>query len=154
VFCPSADDIAQFSKLTHNDHFIHLDDPRRALVQGNLYLATMLHVLDDFCREANEAAKAAWRDGGGALPRYFVRSLSYSILRPMVAGSKLRVCWKVDERERERQGGNDKGTGGVMWRDQDWPIWIEAADGGMVVKATVTVKCVTRRDTKNSEKEV
>lgn len=148
MFCPSADDIAQFSRLTHNDHFIHLADPRRALVQGNLYLAAMLHVLDDFCRGANEAAK---RDAGGSLPRYFVRSLSYSILRPMLAGSKLRVCWRVDE-EGERQG-ERKGAGDVAWWNRDWPIWIEAADGGMVVKATVTVKHAIRKDAGDSEKE-
>lgn len=150
MFSPSADDIAQFSKLTHNDHFIHLADPRRALVQGNLYLATMLHVLDDFCREANMAAK---RDSTKSTPRYFIRSLSYSILRPMVAGSQLRVCWKVDDAGK-RKGGNEEGTGGVVWWDQDWPIWIEAADGGMVVKATVTVKHAKRRDSGASKKEV
>lgn len=103
-------------------------------------LAAMLRVLDTLI--------ATWYpdrrvkpDGLTAQAR--LQGITYTILRPALVGQKLKVCVKRAKSELDGDIADlvDDETQMPLFQighkvDVDWPIWIEAEDGGMVVKAT------------------
>lgn len=152
-FSATATHLFQFSALTSNAHFIHLH-PTRALVHGPFLLAALFRGLEQTFLLANDVAgldrtfRDAWR----------VMQLTYRNLRPARAGQPLRVCVRrpghegrmdvvhaglgedgVEALRASTGGGLYTGDARLGGQWENWDVWIEAEDGGMVVKASALV---------------
>ncbi|VUC20514.1 unnamed protein product [Clonostachys rosea] len=165
-FTPTPEQLFQFSALTNNAHFIHLDR-EKSIVHGPLTLALMLRALTHTL-------------GGSADTLSWVQKISYRNLRPLYVGQEATICLRkrpeklgrsAEEVERtleeigkslEKIGRSIKQIGkspeeigktpeesGKSSEDEKgsisvWDVWIQEPVGGMAVKATAYVKTVPR----------
>ncbi|CAH0054846.1 unnamed protein product [Clonostachys solani] len=158
-FTPTPEQLFQFSALTNNAHFIHLDR-EKGIVHGPLTLALMLRAL-------NHAVPNA------AATFSHVLKISYRNLRPLYVGQEATICLRkrpeemgkspeelgnsLEEIEKSlkkiEQSLGEIGKSPEETKDSPeeekgsisvWDVWIQEPVGGMAVKATAHVRTVPK----------
>ncbi|CAG9974048.1 unnamed protein product [Clonostachys byssicola] len=145
-FTPTPEHLFQFSALTNNAHFIHLDR-EKGIVHGPLTLALMLRTL-------NHAVRGPRRTVTDVL------KISYRNLSPLFVGQEATICLRQRPKELGRSPEEieksleevektldwiDKWLWGVRKNPPPesisvWDVWIQGPGGGMAVKATAHVR--------------
>ncbi|CAG9939692.1 unnamed protein product [Clonostachys rosea f. rosea IK726] len=126
-FTPTPEQLFQFSALTNNAHFIHLDR-EKGIVHGPLTLALMLRTLT----HAVHGPTGTVSD---------VLKISYRNLCPLYVGQEATICLRKRPGEIGRSPEETKNT---PEHEKDsisvWDVWIQEPGGGMAVKATAHVR--------------
>lgn len=130
---PSRRLLFHFSALSHNAHLIHLDSEycrsheghRELLVHGPLSLVLMMTAVQDAARTILSL--------GDLGPRPWVQGIRYRNLAPLYVGERMRVCVRHTP---NAAVANHHTIINTLSPVNNWDVWIEGPDGGMVVKAS------------------
>ncbi|KAK7217444.1 hypothetical protein V2G26_005447 [Clonostachys chloroleuca] len=153
-FTPTPEQLFQFSALTNNAHFIHLDR-EKGIVHGPLTLALMLRTLT----HAVHGPTGTVSD---------VLKISYRNLCPLYVGQEATICLRKRPEEMEKSPEEmekhpkevEKTLNGIEKSLEErrksteetknspeekesisvWDVWIQEPGGGMAVKATAHVR--------------